>query len=310
MDKTSLTEAADALRHFNRFYTAQIGVLDRDLLGSGWSLSEARVLYELANHEVLTAGDLTTTLAIDAGYLSRMLTRFEREGLIERRRSDADGRVAYLVMTDKGRKAFAELDRLSQTAAETTLTPLPECRRGELVDALRRVETVLAREHAAGGVTLRGHRPGDMGWIVHRQAALYAHEYGWDESYEALICEVAASFLRNFDPGRERCWIAERGGEIVGSVFCVRESDQAAKLRLLYVEPSERGAGLGSRLLGECIAFASEKGYARLNLWTNSVLTAARRIYERAGFALIREEPHHSFGHDLVGQYWSLDLSS
>ncbi len=304
----SLTAAAGALRHFNRFYTARIGVLDRDLLGSGWSLSEARVLYELASHERLTAGELAKRLAVDPGYLSRIITRFEKGGLIEKRRSDLDGRVVHLVMTGKGSEAFARLDRMSQNAAESALASVPEDERRDLLDALRRVESALSRQRASGAITLRSHRPGDMGWIVHRQAVLYAREYGWDDSYEALISGIVADFIRNFDPEREKCWIAERGGGIAGSVFCVRGSDEAAKLRLLYVEPSARGIGLGGRLVSECIGFAREKGYARLDLWTNSVLADARRIYERAGFSLVREEPHRSFGQDLTGQFWSLDL--
>ena len=308
MSAQSLTAAASALRHFNRFYTAQIGVLDRDLLGSGRSLSEARVLYELATREALTAGDLARSLGLDPGYLSRMLAGFEKEGLLERRRSAEDGRVTHLAFTAKGRVLYAKLDRLSQAAAEALVSRFPGGERDEMLGALRLVEARLASDTRPSDIVLRPHRVGDMGWIVHRQAVLYAREYGWDSGYEALIAEIVGRFLRDFKPDRERCFIAEHGGEIVGSVFAVEHSRDVAKLRLLYVEPSARGHGVGQRLVDACIAFARAKNYARLGLWTNDVLIAARRLYQKAGFELVKEEPHHSFGRDLVGQTWSLDL--
>ena len=301
----SLTAAAGALRHFNRFYTAQIGVLDRDLLGSGHSLSEARVLYELANRQPLTSGDLTKSLGLDPGYLSRMLAGFEKDGLVERRRSVEDGRVSHLALTAKGRASFAALDSVSQKAAETLVASLSAASRAELLAALGRVEVMLRPEEQPAPIVLRPHRMGDMGWIVHRQAVLYGREYGWTDEYEALIAEIMARFLREFKPEREMCRVAERAGEIVGSVFVVEGSEEVAKLRLLYVEPSARGQGLGRRMVAECIDFAREKGYVRLELWTNHVLTAARKIYQSAGFELVGEEPHHSFGHDLIGQTWS-----
>jgi DNA-binding MarR family transcriptional regulator/N-acetylglutamate synthase-like GNAT family acetyltransferase len=310
MSAQSLTAAAGALRHFNRFYTAQIGVLDRDLLGSGRSLSEARVLYELATREALTAGDLTRGLGLDPGYLSRMLASFEKEGLLERRRSADDGRVSHLALKAKGRVAYAELDKLSQAAAETLVSRFDGEVRDEVLAALRLIEERLAPEPQASEIVLRPHRIGDMGWIVHRQAVLYAREYGWDGGYEALIAEIVGRFLREFKPDRERCFVGERAGEIVGSVFVVEHSSEVAKLRLLYVEPSARGHGLGQTLVDECIAFAHRKGFARLDLWTNDILIAARRLYQKAGFELVKEERHHSFGHDLVGQTWSLDLIS
>jgi DNA-binding MarR family transcriptional regulator/GNAT superfamily N-acetyltransferase len=309
MSAQSLTAAAGALRHFNRFYTAQLGILDRDLLGSGRSLSEARVLYELATRERLTAGDLTRSLGLDPGYLSRMLAAFEKEGLVERRRSPEDGRVSHLVITAAGRAVYAGLDRLSQAAAESLVARLGGEEREEVLAALRVIEAKLTSDPAPGEIVLRPHRVGDMGWIVHRQAVLYAREYGWDSGYEALIADIAGRFLRDFKPGRETCFVAERAGEIVGSVFAVEESRDVAKLRLLYVEPSARGQGVGRRLVDACINFARQKAYARLDLWTNDILTAARAIYESAGFELIGEERHRSFGHDLVGQTWSLDLS-
>jgi DNA-binding MarR family transcriptional regulator/GNAT superfamily N-acetyltransferase len=300
--------AAASLRHFNRFYTAQIGAVDRDLLGSGRSLSEARVLFELAHNDELTASDFVEKLGIDAGYLSRMLSGFEKEGLLERRPSPKDRRVSLLALTKKGRAVFAALDRLSQDAAEALLQPLGEAQQKRLVGAMRDIEAILAGRETKT-ITLRDHRTGDMGWIVSRQALLYEQEYGWNNEFEALAAEIAAQFIRNFDPEREKCWIAERGGEIVGSVFLVRDTDKVAKLRLLYVEATARGTGLGSRLVEECIGFARAKGYARLDLWTNNPLTTARRIYERAGFRLVKGEPHHSFGHDLIGQHWSLGLA-
>ena len=308
MSAQSLTAAAGALRHFNRFYTAQIGVLDRDLLGSGRSLSEARVLYELATREPLTAGELTRSLGLDPGYLSRMLAGFEKEGLLERRRSAEDGRVSHLALTAKGRTAYAGLDRLSQAAAETLVARLAGDARNEVLAALRLIEGRLATSPPASEILLRPHRIGDMGCIVHRQAVLYAQEYGWDGGYEALIAEIVGRFLREFKPERERCVVAERAGEIVGSVFAVEDSADTARLRLLYVEPSARGNGLGQKLVDECIAFARAKGYSRLDLWTNDILTAARRIYQKAGFELVKEERHRSFGHELVGQTWRLDL--
>ena len=315
MSAQSLTAAAGALRQFNRFYTAQIGLLDRHLLGSGRSLSEARVLYELATRNALTAADLTKSLGLDPGYLSRMLAGFEKEGLLERRRSAGDGRLSHLALTATGRAVFADLDTLSQAAAETLVARLAGEGRDELLAALGLIQARLGPDAAPtdiaapSGIVLRPHRIGDMGWIVHRQAVLYARDYGWDGGYEALVAEITGRFLREFKPDRECCIIAESAGEIIGSVFAVEDSTEAARLRLLYVEPSARGRGVGRRLVEACIAFARRTGYARLDLWTNDVLVAARSIYQTAGFALVKEERHHSFGHDLVGQNWSLDLS-
>ncbi len=309
MGAASLGAAASVLRHFNRFYTAQIGVLDRDLLGSGYSLAQARVLYELATREDAAAGDLTRALSLDGAYLSRILHNFEKAGLLQRRRSATDGRVIRLGLTAKGHAVFAKLDRLSQRAAETLLSRLPGEAREEVLGAVRLIEERLAPSPKPAEITLRPHRVGDMGWIVHRQAVLYTQDYGWDNGYEALISEIAGRFLRDFKPDRERCFVAEREGKIVGSAFVVEASTEVAKLRLLYVEPAARGQGLGRRLVEACIGFAQASGYARLDLWTNDILTAARRIYESAGFELIKEERHRSFGHDLVGQTWSLDIA-
>lgn len=308
MGSQSTTDAARALRHFNRFYTARIGVLDRDLLGSGRSLSEARVLYELATHEAMSAGELTRMLGLDPGYLSRMLAGFERDGLVERRRSTDDGRVSHLALTQDGRAIFAELDRLSQKAAEALIAPLDAAERRKLAGSLSAIEASLAGEAPAGEIVLRSHRIGDLTWIAHRQVLVFTIEHGFQDGFEAMVCDIAGRFLRDFKLDRERCIVAERGGEIIGSVLVVEESAEVARLRMLYVEPFARGQGLGQRLVEECISFARDTGYVRMDLWTNDVLTAARRLYEQAGFTLVGEERHRRFGPELVGQTWSLDL--
>ncbi|HZS84086.1 MAG TPA: bifunctional helix-turn-helix transcriptional regulator/GNAT family N-acetyltransferase [Stellaceae bacterium] len=297
------------MRRFNRFYTAKIGVLREGLLDSAFPLPEARVLYELANRERPVAAELAKDLGLDPGYLSRILRGFERRGLLSRQPSPEDGRRSLLSLTEAGRQAFAPLDARSRSEIGAMLVGLSAGEQRRLIEAMRTIESLL------GAVTkgkppylLRPHRPGDMGWIVHRQAVLYAEEYGWDEQFEALIAEIAAGFIKRFDPKRERCWIAEREGEIVGSVFLVKKSATAAKLRLLYVEPEARGLGIGSRLVAECIRFARQVGYRKITLWTNSILVAARHIYEAAGFRLVGEEAHHSFGHDLVAETWELRL--
>lgn len=307
MQATSLPDAAGQFRHFNRFYTHQIGVLDRELLGSGRSLTEARVLYELAHGNGLTASDFVWRFGIDGGYLSRMLSGFEKEGLLERKASEKDRRVSELALTAKGRAAYAALDRLSQSASEALLRPLGEPERQRLLAAMSAIEALLG-EKTETAVTMRPHRIGDIGWIVHRQAVLYAQEYGWDNGYEALICDIAGRFLANFKPDREAAWVADRDGAILGAVLLVEKEPGIAKLRMLYVEPDARGQGLGRRLVDECIAFARAKGYRRLELWTNDILAAARRIYEASGFTLEAEEKHRSFGHDLNGQIWALEL--
>jgi DNA-binding MarR family transcriptional regulator/GNAT superfamily N-acetyltransferase len=309
MQTDLLPQSASRLRHFNRFYTRQIGLFDRAIPGSGFSLAEARVLYEMAHNAHLTASDFVWKFGMDGGYLSRMLRGFEKEGLLDRRTSPTDRRVSHLVLTRKGHEVFAALDRTSQAAAEALLGPLPAQRRQRLLAAMRDIESVLGETQDAP-ITLRPHRNGDMGLIVNRQSVLYAEEYGWDNSYEALISEITAKFLQNFKPNREQCWVAERDEAIMGSVFLVEASPEVAKLRLLYVEPAARGHGLGSRLVEECIAFARAKGYARLELWTQSILAPARRIYAATGFHLVDTSPHRSFGHDLVGETWALNLKT
>jgi len=267
------------------------------------------VLYELAHRARPTASELGQTLGLDAGYLSRILAGFASRGLVGRRPSPSDGRRSLLRLTAKGRRAFASLDRRSQDETAALLAPLAAGEQGRLVGALQTVERLLGGAPAAGGsCVLRPPRPGDIGWVVHRHALLYAREYGWDERFEALVAGIAAKFMARHDPARECFWIAERDGEIVGSVLLVRQSRTVAKLRLLLVEPAARGHGIGARLVDECIRFARQAGYRRIMLWTNDVLEAARRLYEKAGFRLLRAEPHHSFGHGLVGETWVLAL--
>jgi DNA-binding MarR family transcriptional regulator/GNAT superfamily N-acetyltransferase len=308
-----VADAVTEVRRFNRFYTRLVGALDEGHLHSSFSLAETRVLYELAQADGLTATELGRDLRLDPGYLSRMLRGFERRGLVERARSSTDGRRTLLRLTPKGRSTFEDLNARASEVVADVLEPLADGQRRQLLDSMRTIESLLAGRSAApqqAPLVLRPHRPGDMGWVVHRQAVLYAQEYGWDERYEALISRIVADFIDRFDPKRERCWIAEREGEIVGSVFLIKHPERAgvAQLRLLYVERSARGLGIGRRLVHECTQFARQTGYKTITLWTNSVLTSARKIYEAEGYRLVREEPHHSFGHDLVGQTWELEL--
>ncbi len=299
----------DAVRRFNRLYTRRIGALRAGLLDSPFSLAEARLLYELAHRERPAAAELARDLGLDAGYLSRLLRSLERRRLISRERSESDARQSLLSLTAAGRRTFATLDARSNAEVRAMLGKLPDAGQRRLVEAMRDVERLLgAAPEPKVPYLLRPHRPGDMGWIVHRHAALYAQEYGWDERFEALVATIVAKFIDNFAPQRERCWIAEREGEIVGSVFLVKKAPTVAQLRMLYVEPTARGLGIGRRLVDECERFAREKGYKKIVLWTNSILHAARHIYEAAGYRLVDEEPHHSFGHRLVGQTWALKL--
>lgn len=298
-----------AMRAFNRFYTRQIGALNEGLLRSDFSLAEARVLYELAHRDGLNAGELARSLGLDAGYLSRILKRFQTRGLVERRRSESDRRQSVLSLTEEGREAFAPLDSGAREEVRNLLCNFPESERRRLVNAMATVREILGpRGSPSEPYLLRPPEPGDYGWIVHRQARLYHDDFGLDQRFEGLIAGIVSQFIEQLDPTCERCWIAERHGEVVGSIFCVRASDEVAKLRLLYVEPSARGLGIGRRLVEEVIRFARSKGYRTLTLWTNDVLVSARKIYQATGFALVEEEHHHSFGKDLVGQNWTLDL--
>jgi DNA-binding MarR family transcriptional regulator/N-acetylglutamate synthase-like GNAT family acetyltransferase len=306
---TAFDRRVDELRRFNRFYTQKIGVLQEGLLSSPFSLTEARVLYELAREDRLTATQLGKELGLDPGYLSRILRGFERRGLIRRTRSPTDRRLNLLSLTAQGQAAFAPLDAGSHDQIGAMLDDLSEEQQIGLVAAACTIERLLGpRRDDRAPYLLRPHRPGDMGWVVQRHGALYAQEYGWDIEFEALVAEIAAKFARTFDPRRECCWIAEQDGENVGSVFVVADSAAVAKLRLLLVEPSARGLGIGARLVQECLRFARRAGYRKILLWTNSVLLAARHLYERAGFRLVEAQPHHSFGRDLIGETWELEL--
>jgi DNA-binding MarR family transcriptional regulator/GNAT superfamily N-acetyltransferase len=297
------------LRRFNRFYTRQAGLIEPKHLHTDVSLPEARILYELAQRERSSPAELIRDLGIDAGQLSRTLQALQRRQLVSRRTSSADRRQIEITLTAKGRAAFAELDKRSQKFAHDTIAQLPADRRAALVDAMTQIEGALALPATTRpAVTLRTHRPGDIGWIVSRNGALYAEEYGWTIDYEALAAEIAGQFIKTFDGARERCWIAEVDGKPVGSVMLVNAGNNVGKLRLLLVEPGARGLGVGRTLVGECIRFAREKGYTSMTLWTQSILLAARGIYRQAGLRLVDEKPHHSFGQDLVGETWEMEL--
>ena len=297
-----------AVRRFNRYYTRRIGVLQEGLLHSPYSLAEVRVLYELAHASGLTARDLARELGLDPGYLSRILQAFEKRGFVTRGTGATDARQRPLALTAEGRRAFAPLDRASQKQIATMLAPIAESDQARLTGAMGAIERILDGA-GEGPFVLRTHRPGDMGWVVQAHGEFYFREYGWDERFEALVAHIAAEFVDKFDARRERCWIAERDGERVGSAFLVRKSSAVAKLRLLIVDPKARGLGLGSLLVGECIRFARECGYRTITLWTQQNLTAARRIYEAAGFKLVEREGHALFGVPLVGETWELDLA-
>jgi len=304
-----------AVRRFNRFYTQKIGVLDEGWLRSAFTLTEARVLYEIAHREPApSATELGRDLALDAGYLSRILAAFEKKKLLKRTPSPEDGRRYHLALTEKGRKSFAPMEEETRAEVAALLRRMPPSRRHALVQAMDTIEVAMAGDGEAHDArpeisyVLRGPKPGDLGWIVHRQGRLYAEEYGWTAEFEGFAAEIVAGFSKHFDPARERCWIAERGGAVIGSIFLVKESETTAKLRLLYVDASARGLGLGRKLVEECIAQARAFGYRKLTLWTNDILDAARHIYLSQGFRLVKEEKHHSFGKDLVGQFWELKL--
>ena len=299
-------------RHFNRMYTRYIGTLNEGLLNSEYSLAEARVLYELATRTAPKASEIAEGLGMDPGYLSRLLGKFERDGLLQKKTSEQDGRYAELTLTARGRSVFKKLNALSDEQARTALQGLPPTARTELIHCMGSIESILMQvDRRRLPYVLRPHRVGDMGWIVYREGLGYAEQYGWDETFEALAANIVSEFVANFEPSRERCWIAEIDGQNVGHVFLVKHPSQphTAKLRLLFVEPSARGTGLGHALVNECVRFARTAGYRKIVLWTQSILTAAHRIYERAGFHLVKEEPHHSFGHDLIGQEWELELN-
>ena len=301
----------EAVRHFNRFYTKQIGVLSDGLLESPFSLTEARVLYELAQRGSATASELGSELRLDPGYLSRIVRNFEERRLISKKPSEADARQNILSLTSRGRKEFKSLNQLSCNQVEEILNDLTPLDQTRLLGAMRTIEELLGTSLKDQKISyiLRPPHAGDLGWVVQSNGSLYAQEYGWDDTYEALVAQIVADFVKNYDPKKERCWIAEKDGEIIGCVFLVKDSDQVARLRLLIVDTKARGLGVGRRLVDECTRFARQAGYKKVRLWTNSVLLAARGIYDKAGYKLVNTEKHHSFGHDLIGETWELDLS-
>jgi DNA-binding MarR family transcriptional regulator/GNAT superfamily N-acetyltransferase len=306
---TDLERRIAAVREFNRFYTGQIGLLEDGYLDSPFSLTQVRVLYELAHRELPTAGELAKALGLDPGYLSRILLGFRNQDLLDRTPSKADGRQRTLSLTTRGLEVFTPLDQRSHDDCGALVGRLSPVDQRRLVGAMQTIQTLLGdRPEPRVPYMLRSPHPGDMGWVVQRHGALYSQEYGWDDTFEALVAEIVASFVRSYKPKREGCWIAEREGRNVGSIFCVQKSDTEAQLRLLLVEPEARGLGIGRRLVDECVGFARSAGYLKMVLWTNDVLVSARRIYEAAGFRLVEEERHQSFGRDLVGQTWELQL--
>ncbi|HYU90600.1 MAG TPA: helix-turn-helix domain-containing GNAT family N-acetyltransferase [Gemmatimonadales bacterium] len=311
MAPRELEQRVEAARRFNRFYTRQIGVLHEGAYNSPFSLTEVRVLYELAHRDQPTATALGRDLGLDAGYLSRMLRGFERRGLVLKTRSPADGRQSHLSLTAQGRKVFAPLNARSHDEVAAMLGGLSAAAQARVVGAMQTIERLLgdrAESLPPASCVLRPPLPGELGWVVQRHGAVYAREYGYNEQFEALVAEIVAHFVQRYDAKRERCWIAEQGGEPVGSVFLVERSKTVAQLRLLLVEPKARGSGLGTRLVDECVRFARRAGYRKITLWTQSELRAARRLYQAAGFRVVRRERNHSFGKDLVSETWELEL--
>jgi DNA-binding MarR family transcriptional regulator/GNAT superfamily N-acetyltransferase len=301
----------DSVREFNRFYTRQLGLLAKDYLSSEWSLSESRVLYELATRPEASAREIATHLRLDEAYLSRMLAKFERRKLIKRSRSSVDNRQWVITLTAAGRRAFAPLDDAAAGQISSQLATLPVVHQKSLLESMSRIKALLRGPgEAAGELRIRPLAIGDIGWITHRQAKLYADEFGWDITYEGLVAEILASFVKNFDARWDGAWIAEVNGQVMGSVFLVRAAETEGRLRLLYVEPSARGMGIGRKLVAQCLRGAHERGYRSIVLWTNDILASARKIYEAAGFQLVSQEPHRSFGKDLIGQTWRLELDA
>src|SRR3954447_2868371 len=296
-----------AVRSFSRFYTRKLGIIEPKLLDSPFTLQEARIIYEIAHRPSCTATDLTHGLGLDAGFVSRTLQALQRRQIVTRKPSKDDGRVNEISLTDKGRAASSELERRSREEVGALLAGLDATQRAAIVQAMTTIEQTLERPaDKPAAFLLRSHRPGDIGWVISSQAKAYAEEYGWGISYEALVAEICAQFIRNYDVSREHCWIAEAGGQPLGSIFLVNGGDDVAKLRLLLVEKKARGLGVGRALVDQCISAARAKGYRKMTLWTQSVLFAARGIYQAAGFHCVKEEPHHSFGVDLVGETWEM----
>lgn len=308
MTGVRLNETIESVRRFNRFHTKLVGALNEGLLSSSFPLVQVRVLYELAHGTDLAAADLVDILQVDPGYLSRMITTLEKHGLIEKSPDKKNAKRNILDLTDAGTRLYEKLNAASAEEVRALVDPLSTTDRKQLVGAMQRIERLLGGRRRERSYVLRDPEPGDLGWVIQRQSAYYAQEFGWDWRFEGLVSGIVADYVENHDPGNERCWIAEMEGDIVGCVFVVRHDRETAKLRMLYVDADARGLGLGGRLVEECIRFARRKKYKRMILWTNSVLVSARRIYEAVGFELIEEEPHGMFGQDLVGQTWSLEL--
>ncbi len=307
---SDLSQRVESVRKFNRFYTQQIGVLREGLLGSPFSLTEARVIYELAHRDLCAAIELSKELGLDPGYLSRILRSFSQKGLVKKLSSKEDGRRSLLSLTTRGQRAFAKLNARSREQAAELLTQFTCDEQNRLIASMKHIENVLAAPtEQKSPYLLRLHQPGDMGWIVHRHGVLYCQELGWGDNFEALVADVAAKFIQNYDPKMERCWIAEKDGEVVGSVVLAKKDKRVAQLRLLLVEPKARGLGIGKRLVSECIRFARQVGYEKITLWTNEELIAARQIYENEGFQVVSKEPHAMFGRSMVGETWELKLA-
>lgn len=301
-------EQIDAVRSFNRFHTRVVGALNEGLLSTRHSLVHARILYELSRSSMHSAADLSAILKTNPGYLSRQIAKLEADGLISKQADAKNNKRLILKLSESGRAEFAGLQNASRNEAKKLLDPLSATERRQLIGAMGRIERLLGNCGHDNAFVLREPEPGDMGWITHRHAVLYSQEYNFDWTFESLVGSIVSDYVKNHDPKMERCWIAEHEGEIAGSVFVVKQDEKTAKLRLLYVEPDARGLGIGGRLVTECVRFARARRYERLVLWTNDVLVSARKIYEAAGFTLVEEEHHHSFGQDLVGQNWKLKL--
>ena len=309
MADSQLDRRIETVRRFNRFYTKQIGVLREGLLESKYSLTQARIIYELAHRNATSASELSAELGLDPGYLSRLLRGLENQDLIVKKRFPDDRRRSLIGLSREGKAAFGVLHARSRAEIAAMLEPLTKSDQARLVAAMSAIERLLAAPRdGASPVVLRNHEPGDMGWITHLHGKLYSEVFGWDETFEALVAGITADFINNFDAAKERCWVAEVDGEVVGSVFIVNAGDNVAKLRLMIVDVKAQGLGIGKQLLKECIRFSRRKGYHKITLWTNSILLAARGIYAAAGFELVHEEPHNSFGVDLIGETWELDL--
>jgi DNA-binding MarR family transcriptional regulator/GNAT superfamily N-acetyltransferase len=307
--ESQLQHSVKTIREFNRYYTRKIGVLNEGLLDSPFTLTEARLFFEIGSHDDITAAILGQQLGLDAGYLSRTLNALEAQGLIQKRLSQQDRRQRLINLTEDGEQAFALLDSRSSDEIAAMINDLNPEQVGKLTGAMSSIEQILdPDDEKKGMVYIRHNQAGDMGWVIQQHALVYSREYGWDKTFEAFVAEICAGFIKNFDAQKERCWIAEKDGQRVGSIFCVNVGDGIAKLRMLIVTREARGLGLGSRLVEECIRFAKGAGYHKMVLWTNDILVEARHIYEKYGFKLVEEEKHHSFGQALVGQNWELLL--